>query len=295
MSRTDACILPRSIRTLWFTLALCFPMIAASQTVEFFIQADFAAEVGSRNVIGFDIPNQADGALAGEEYLGCGLTIIQIDGNDINIVGNLAPGSFGGNYVTEANIDSAPNAISSSTNVGGARIPVTRQLRLGYPPIRGWVIGPIQLQQDPEPGRSSAPDVSPVTPPATTSLGTSSERDDVFLRPGHDSDSSRSSIDRDQPTSNTHSLRCDTPLGRPSAYRNALSPEEMKSPHQGPDRRRMRRRTLESPRTRQQDSRGCSNEIPDISSTSLWSLTRSTAWSHDFRRTWLGSANPSPT
>ena len=95
-------------------------MIAASQTVEFFIQADFAAEVGSRNVIGFDIPNQADGALAGEEYLGCGLTIIQIDGNDINIVGNLAPGSFGGNYVTEANIDSAPNAISSSTNVGGA-------------------------------------------------------------------------------------------------------------------------------------------------------------------------------
>ncbi len=120
MSRTDACILRRSIRTLWFTLALCFPMIAASQTVEFFIQADFAAEVGSRNVIGFDIPNQADGALAGEEYLGCGLTIIQIDGNDINIVGNLAPGSFGGNYVTEANIDSAPNAISSSTNVGGA-------------------------------------------------------------------------------------------------------------------------------------------------------------------------------
>ena len=41
---------------------------------------------------------------------------------------------------------------------------------------------------------------------------TSTQRDDMILRPGHDSDSSRSSINREQPTSNTNQIKSGTLL-----------------------------------------------------------------------------------
>ena len=101
------------------TILVVLPSLATAQTVEYFVQSDFKTAVGPRNVIGFDVPSQADNALVGGEYLGCGLSFEQIDGANINIVGNTVPGGFGGNYVTEANIDTPPNAISASTGATG--------------------------------------------------------------------------------------------------------------------------------------------------------------------------------
>ena len=103
-----------------FVVSIAASAACFAQTVEFFVQADFADQAGSRNVIGFDIPAQANDGLLGEEYLGCGVTVIQMDGLGIHIIGNTAPGGFGGNYVTEANIDTIPNVVSSSTFTGGA-------------------------------------------------------------------------------------------------------------------------------------------------------------------------------
>ena len=101
-------------------VAVFLPAIAVGQTVEYFVQSDFGTAVGPRNVIGFDVPAQADNALVGGEYLGCGLSFEQVDGANINIVGNTVPGGFGGNYVTEANIDTPSNAISASTGASGS-------------------------------------------------------------------------------------------------------------------------------------------------------------------------------
>ena len=78
-------------------LAMLPSSMAAAQTVEYFVQSDFRTAVGPRNVIGFDVPAQADNALVGGEYLGCGLSFEQIDGANINVVGNTVPGGFGGN------------------------------------------------------------------------------------------------------------------------------------------------------------------------------------------------------
>ncbi len=88
----------------WIVL---LPAGAASQTLEFFVQADFAAEAGSRNIIGFDIPAQANNALQGEEYLGCGVTVSQVDGGAIKIIGNSVTGGFGGQYPARCDIMAA--------------------------------------------------------------------------------------------------------------------------------------------------------------------------------------------
>jgi hypothetical protein len=108
------------VLTILPVIVLLLPSLAAAQTVEYFVQGDFRTAVGPRNVIGFDVPAQADNALVGGEYLGCGLSFEQTDGASINVVGNTAPGGFGGNYVTEANIDTVSNAVSTSAGASGS-------------------------------------------------------------------------------------------------------------------------------------------------------------------------------
>ena len=85
-----------------------------AQVTEFFEQIDFASSAPALAVIDFDALSTGDNVLAGNEFESQGLTIVHRDGGLINVAENLAPGTWGGNWLTEANINSAPNVISSS-------------------------------------------------------------------------------------------------------------------------------------------------------------------------------------
>lgn len=95
-------------------LLLLSTLPAMAITVEFFNHASFGASAGSLTTIGFDTLGACNNCVVGNEFAAQGLTIVQRDGSGINVVQNLVPGSFGANFVTEANINSAPNVLSSS-------------------------------------------------------------------------------------------------------------------------------------------------------------------------------------
>jgi hypothetical protein len=81
----------------------------------------FIADVPTTlNVIGFDEHAACDGCLTGAEYASQGMTFAHLDELGMNVVQNLVAGSYGPNFVTEACINSAPNAISSSIFVADA-------------------------------------------------------------------------------------------------------------------------------------------------------------------------------
>jgi hypothetical protein len=87
----------------------------------YFDRAAFAAAAPSAlTVIGFDAGPACDACLTGNEFAADGMTFAQIDTLGMNVVRNLVPGSYGGNFVTQACINSPPNAISSSIFVNGA-------------------------------------------------------------------------------------------------------------------------------------------------------------------------------
>ena len=81
-----------------------------------------------------------------------------------------------------------------------------------HPPIRNRTDGLVQLQQNPGPGNHPSRMRPPRHHPRQLHPVTSTQRDDMILRPGHDSDSSRSSINREQPTSNTNQIKGGTLL-----------------------------------------------------------------------------------
>lgn len=120
-------MLPRasvsSCRT--FVWGLCALLVLTATpsdavTVEYFTQGVFVAGSPGLTVIGFDALAPGDGALAGTEFVGQGMTIVQRDGLPMNVVQNTVPGGFGGNFATQGNFNSAPNGISSSLFVSTA-------------------------------------------------------------------------------------------------------------------------------------------------------------------------------
>jgi hypothetical protein len=96
-----------------------------AMTTEFTDHAGFVANACNLTTIDFDAPAACNNCLAGNEFAAQGLTIIQRDGYGINVVRNLAPGGFGTNFVTEANVNSRPNVISSSIFVSSASGDIT--------------------------------------------------------------------------------------------------------------------------------------------------------------------------
>jgi hypothetical protein len=88
---------------------------ATAATIEFFDQATFASSAGALTLVNFDALVACNNCLTGSEFSGLGLTIDQIAPGSvgINVVQNTAI-PHGGNFVTAANINSGPNAISSS-------------------------------------------------------------------------------------------------------------------------------------------------------------------------------------
>ena len=90
------------------------PTASRAQTTEYLDHPAFVVAAGPTTKVGFDTLAPCNGCLTGSEFAGQGLTIVQLDGLAMNIVRNLAPGGFGGNFVTEANVSSAPNVLSSS-------------------------------------------------------------------------------------------------------------------------------------------------------------------------------------
>lgn len=103
--------------TIW---ALVGPSVgtARAQVTEFFDRGAFAATAGALTVVDFD-SQASDAVLTGNEYAAQGVTI-STTGGPINIVQNLATGCYGNNYVTEANLNSSPNGISTSIAAGSA-------------------------------------------------------------------------------------------------------------------------------------------------------------------------------
>ena len=93
---------------------------AMAMTTEFFDHASFVVSAGNLTTIDFDAQAACNNCLAGNEFIAQGLTIIQRDGYGINVVQNLAPGGFGANFLTEGNINSPPNVISSTIFVTSA-------------------------------------------------------------------------------------------------------------------------------------------------------------------------------
>ena len=114
----------------WGLILSAAPAIA--QTVEFFSHASFIASAGSLTTVGFDALAPGNGALVGNEFAAQGLTIVQRDGYGVNVVQNTVPSSYGPNFVTQANISSSPNAISSTLFVSGANDALTNNLDLVF-------------------------------------------------------------------------------------------------------------------------------------------------------------------
>ncbi len=82
--------------------------VAPPLVVEFTDKPSFLAALPSPTAVGFDsLP--ANGTLAGNEFAGSGLTITQLDGNEINVVSMPSPSPSCVGYV-----NTPSNAISSS-------------------------------------------------------------------------------------------------------------------------------------------------------------------------------------
>ena len=94
--------------------------ISAALAAEYFDQTEFEGVVSSNTVITFDELAPGNNLALEAEYSALGLTIIHRDGGPINIVQNLVPGGFGGNFVTESGMNSSPNTLSSSIEVNSA-------------------------------------------------------------------------------------------------------------------------------------------------------------------------------
>ena len=95
----------RSMLVLMVALSLAAAP-AMSATIEYFNHGTFTGSTGSLTLVDFDGLTAGNNALAGNEFVGQGLTIVQRDGLDMNVVNtsSYASGMF----------NSAPNAISSS-------------------------------------------------------------------------------------------------------------------------------------------------------------------------------------
>jgi hypothetical protein len=94
--------------------------VHAAEPAEFFDRPAFLARAGVLRVIDFDSKSPGDNAIAENEYLSRGLRIVQRAGLGINVVQNTVPGGYGANFVTAANLNSAPNAISTSIGASSA-------------------------------------------------------------------------------------------------------------------------------------------------------------------------------
>ena len=92
---------------------------ASASTITFFHQSAFAASTGALSTATFDNLSPCNGCVVGNEYAGLGLTITQLAGIPMNIVQNVAS-PYGANFVTLGNINSGPNALSSSVYTTGA-------------------------------------------------------------------------------------------------------------------------------------------------------------------------------
>jgi len=88
---------------------------AEAQAIEYFSQPAFAAAAGTPTIANFDGLSACNDCLAAinASVAGLGITITQAAAVGVNVVQNTAS-PFGANFVTAANINSGPNAISSS-------------------------------------------------------------------------------------------------------------------------------------------------------------------------------------
>ena len=100
-------------------LGSSYPLLAQNPS-EYFNHAAFLTNAGILRIVNFDSLSPGNNLLSGDEFLSEGLRIVQRDGLEINVVQNTVPGGYGPNYVTEANINSPPNAISTSIRVNSA-------------------------------------------------------------------------------------------------------------------------------------------------------------------------------
>jgi len=99
---------------------LCLEGVTHAQTTEYFDVSAFKDAAGSGlTVVGFDDLAPVNGPAALDAYRGLGLDIRNRDGFGINVVQNtLQP--YGNNYVTEGQINSPPNVISSGFRTADA-------------------------------------------------------------------------------------------------------------------------------------------------------------------------------
>lgn len=96
-------------------LACALASLAAAGSTVYDDQQAFAAAVAAPlTTVTFDEVAACDACLTGSEYAALGMTFVQLDGIGMNAVSNTVPGSWGPNFVTQACLNSAPNAISSS-------------------------------------------------------------------------------------------------------------------------------------------------------------------------------------
>ncbi|MBI4888590.1 MAG: hypothetical protein HY824_15950 [Acidobacteria bacterium] len=112
----------RGFRALFILTVLGSSVPANAQVTEFFDRSAFVGGAGAVTVVDFDSEG-AGTVLTGNEFAAAGLTIDtsgSVGGGPINIVQNLSSGCYGANFVTEANLNSAPNGISTSITATGA-------------------------------------------------------------------------------------------------------------------------------------------------------------------------------
>jgi hypothetical protein len=96
-------------------LAAALAPVAAAGSTVYHDQPAFAAAVSAPlTTVTFDDAAACNACLTGAEYAALGMTFVQLDGLGMNRVGNTVPGWWGANFVTEACLNSAPNAVSSS-------------------------------------------------------------------------------------------------------------------------------------------------------------------------------------
>jgi len=96
-------------------LAFALASVAGAGSTVYHDQPAFAAAVAAPlTTATFDEAAACDACLTGAEYAALGMTFVQLDGLGMNAVSNTVPGSWGPNFVTQACLNSAPNAVSSS-------------------------------------------------------------------------------------------------------------------------------------------------------------------------------------
>lgn len=96
------------------------PILQAQSVSEYFNPTAFRTNAGFLRVIGFDSLAPGNNVLTGNEFVSDGIQVVARDGHGINVVQNTVPGSYGANFVTLANLNSLPNAISTSIMVNSA-------------------------------------------------------------------------------------------------------------------------------------------------------------------------------